>query len=94
MPYEKKNQNKKLECNRVQCRGTGPWTDRSLGPTRARLDVRKRNLLQSKNQKLQALNSAKQELEKVHDEIAESFRVLQEQLQAHQRHPMLHVQQC
>ena len=92
MSCEKKNQNEKLECSRVQCRGTGIWTNRSLGPTRARLDVRKRNFLWSKNQKLQALNSAKQELENVHDEIAESFRRLQEQLKSHPKHSVLHVQ--
>ena len=85
MSCEKKNQNDNLECKRVQDRGTGPWTNRSLGPTRARLDVRKRNLLQSKKQKLKKLNSAEQEVKKLYDEIAEVFKVLQNQLQAHPR---------
>ena len=94
MSCEKKKSTEHLECRRVQDRSTGPWTNRSLGPTRARLDVRKRNLLQSKNQKEQTLNSARQEVNKLYDEIAEHFQMLHNQLQAHPRHPARLVQQC
>ena len=66
----------------------------TLGPTRAMLDVRKQRIRQNRVAKLQLLNSAKQELEKLHESVSEMFEELESTLLTHPAHPSVHVQTC
>ena len=66
----------------------------TLGPTRAMLDARKQKIRQNRVAKLQLLNSAKQELEKLHESVSEMFEELESTLLTHPAHPSVHVQTC
>ena len=69
-------------------------TGDTLGPTRAMLDVRKRRIRQNRAEKLQLLNSAKQEVEKLQAGVSDMFEELESTLLTHPAHPLVHVQSC
>ena len=66
----------------------------TLGPTRAMIDVRKQRIRQNRVAKLQSLNSAKQEIEKLHAGVSQMFEELESTLLTHPAHPSVHVQTC
>ena len=66
----------------------------TLGPTRAMIDMRKQRLRQNRAAKLQSLNSAKQEVEKLHAGVDQMFEELESTLLTHPAHPSVHVQTC
>ena len=70
------------------------FTGGTLGPTRAMIDVRKQRIRQNRASKLQSLNSAKQEIEKLHAGVSQMFEGLESTLLTHPAHPSVHVQNC
>ena len=66
----------------------------TLGPTRAMIDVRKQRIRRNRAAKLQSLNSAKQEIEKLHAGVSQLFEELESTLLTHPAHPSVHVQTC
>ena len=52
-------------------------TGGTLGPTRAMMDVRKQRIRRNRAAKLQSLNSAKQEMEKLHAGVSQLFAELE-----------------
>ena len=66
----------------------------TLGPTRAMLDVRKQRIRRNRSEKLQSLNSARQEMEQLHAGVNQLFTELESTLMTHPAHPSVHVQAC
>ena len=58
------------------------------------IDVRKRRLRQNRAEKLQSLNSTKQEMEGLHAGVSQLFAELESTLLTHPAHPLVHVQTC
>ena len=66
----------------------------TLGPTRAMMDMRKQRIRRNRTEKLQSLNSAKRELEKLHAGVDQLFTELESTLKTHPAHPSVHVKTC
>ena len=81
------------KCRKVY-NSTENLTGGTLGPTRAMIDMRKQRMRQNRTEKLQSLNSAKQELEKLHAGVSQLFTELESTLLTHPAHPSVHVQTC
>ena len=66
----------------------------TLGPTRAMIDVRKQKLRRNKATKLQIMNSAKKEIEELHEGVSQLFADLESTLLTHPAHPSVHIRNC
>ena len=83
-----------IETSRSVYIGAENLTGGTLGPTRAMLDVWKQRIRQNRVAKPQSLNSAKQEIEKLHAGVSQMFEELESTLLTHPAHPSVHVQTC
>ena len=70
------------------------FTGDTLGPTRAMMDVRKQRIRRNRVEKVQQLNSAKQEVEKLQAGVSQMFEELESTLLLHPAHPSVHIQTC
>ena len=81
------SQNSRRVYNRVESFAGG-----TLGPTRAMIDMRKQRLRRNRTEKLQSLNSARKEVEKLYAGMSQMFEELESTLLTHPAHPSMHVQ--
>ena len=80
-----------LESSRQVYDRLGKYAGGTLRPTRAMLDVRKQRIRQNRATKLQSLNSARQEMEKLQAGVSQLFSELESTLLTHPAHPSVHV---